>query len=222
MIIDHTSKAYKKRWESAGLNRYNGAYYYSLEIKKNIIPKIETDRHWVTVNIPVHNAVSQFAPPCCDHSIVFIHNNMHPENYAWLKNFKDLILVCGIPETADNMTHLGHAVYLPLSIDVDYVRQFIKPKTKGTAYVGRKAKRDGLNLGDVDYLEGMPRKELLSKMAEYEKIMAVGRTALEGLALGCEILPYDERFPDPAVWKLMDNAEAVPILQKYIDEIDQS
>ena len=57
-------------------------------------------------------------------------------------------------------------------------------------------------------------------MAEYEAIYAVGRCALEGLALGCNILPYDNRFPDPSVWKLLDNLEAAKILQEKLDEID--
>ena len=52
IIIDHTNRRYKIRRDASGENRYNGAYYYSLEIVKNIIPRIKTDRNWITLNIP--------------------------------------------------------------------------------------------------------------------------------------------------------------------------
>lgn len=221
MIIDHTSELYVSRWQNAGVNRYNGAFYYSREIVSNIIPLIDTDRNWITVNIPVGNHEPQFSQCGCDHSIVFIHNNLHPENYDWLSKYKDLILVCGIEETLPKVEHLGHPIYLPLSIDVQDVRSYRKKKkTKETAFAGRLSKDH--NIPDhVDRLSGMPRIELLEKMAEYKKVYAVGRTAIEAKVLGCKILPYDERFPDVRRWKVLDNKDASVILQKKLDEIDK-
>ena len=221
MIIDHTHPDYIKRWENAGNGKHNGAYYYSLEIVRNIIPNVKTDRHWMTINIPVCNRVPQFTCYGADHMIVFIHNNKHPEHYDWLQNFKDLVLVCGIPETCKRVAHLGRAIYLPLSIDVAEVRQYERPKTKETAFVGRRAKRNGISFSpDVDYIEGLPRPLLLEAMAEYKNIYAVGRTAIEAKALGCNILPYDKRFPDVDRWQVLDNQEASKILQKELDKID--
>ena len=211
MIISHEHPAYILKWKNAKHNRFNGAYYYSKEIVDNIIPLVHTDRNWVTI---------QVIGACVPHSIVFIHNNLHPESYQWLSSYDDLILVCGIPETVEKVSHIGHAIYLPLSIDVPYVTQFKCEKTKDTAYVGRKDKRLKYIFEDVDYLEGIPRDELLKKMAEYKHIYAVGRCALEGLALGCDILPYDDRFPDPSIWKVLDNRDAAYILQEKLDEID--
>ena len=66
----------------------------------------------------------------------------------------------------------------------------------------------------------MPRELLLDELAKYKKAYAVGRCALEAKALGCEILPYDDRFPDPSIWKVLDNKEAAKILQEKLDEID--
>ena len=63
----------------------------------------------------------------------------------------------------------------------------------------------------------MPRERLLKKMAQYKKIYAVGRTAIEARALGCEILPYDPRFPDVDRWKVIDNLEAAKMLQEELD-----
>lgn len=214
IIIDHNSQCYKRNWWSAGINRYNGAFFYSKEIVTNIIPKIKTDRNWVTVN--------SYGVGVKDHSIVFIHNNLHPENYKWLKKFKDMILVCGVPETCDKVKHLGTPIYLPLSVDVEYIKSFKKSnKTKARAFAGRRGK---VGLGKlpvgIDYLASISRNDLLRKMADYETIYAVGRTAIEAKILGCEVRPYDRRFPDPSVWKVLDNSKAATILQKELDKID--
>ena len=221
MIYDHTNEWYKLRWKYSGVNQYNGAYYYSKEIVRSIIPNIDTDRNWITVNIPQNNHAPQFAKCGASHSIVFVHNNLHPENYEWLKRYHDLILVCGVKETMEKVEHLGTPIYLPLSIDVEEVRKHRKRKTRGTAFAGRVAKSTKCKFpGNVDFLMGIPRDDLLDSMARYRRIYAVGRTAIEAKVLGCEILPYDERFPDPDRWIVMDNSEAVGILQRQLDIID--
>jgi hypothetical protein len=215
VIIDHTHNSYINRWRNAGANKYNGAYYYSREIVRNIIPRVETDRNWVTVNI---------YKVACNHAIVFVHNNLHPENYAWLKDYSDLILVCGVPETVDKVKHLGRAIYLPLSVDVADVEQYrATEKTRGAAFAGRpsKATMPGIDLpSNVEQLQEMPRPELLRRMAEYYQIFAVGRTAIEAKILGCEILPYDPRFPDPSIWQVIDNKDAAVMLQSELDKIE--
>ena len=211
MIIDHNHLAYKDKWRNAGDNQFNGAYFYSMEIRDNIIPRVKTDRNWITVNV---EGVG------CDHSIVFIHNNLHPENYDWLSVYDDLILVCGIEETMDKVSHLGKAIHLPLSIDVEDVRRYIRPKTERRAFAGRLAKKGGIQLGNVDIIGGMPRDKFLSTLARYEEVYAVGRVALEALVLGCKILPYDSRFPDVDRWKVLDNKDASVILQKRLDEVE--
>lgn len=194
-------------------NRFNGAYYYSQEIVRNIIPEIETDRNWITVNVPGIGA---------SHSIVFVHNNMHPENYNWLSAYSDLILVCGAPETCAKVAHLGRAVYLPLSIDIQGVSKYRQEKTREVCFAGRKTKRKGVAFPQgTDFIEGVSRSMFLKLVAKYRKCYAVGRAAIEAKALGCEVLPYDERYPDPSVWKVLDNRDAAVMLQKIIDRIDE-
>lgn len=218
-ILGANNNIYRQvRAKYAGDNKYNGAYYYAKEIEKNIVPMIKTDRNWVLIN-------SLGYIPCPDHSIVFIHNNLNPSRYEWLRGVKDLILVCGVPETCEKVKHLGKAVYLPLSIDVEYVRKFRafrpKKKLKDVAYVGRK---DKMKLGDipdgVDVITGCSRAKLLERMAKYKSVYAVGRTAIEAKVLGCEVLPYDTRFPDPNIWEVIDNKTAAKILRSYLDLID--
>lgn len=212
MIVDHTHPAYKLKWEHAGTNKWNGAFYYSQEIVKNIIPLVQTDRNWITVNLPGVG---------CDHSIVFIHNNKHPERYEWLRIYKDIILVCGVPETVDKVKHIGKAIYLPLSIDVGYVAQFRTDKTKDAAFVGRPAKRRGIELPDgVDIIEGLPREEMLEQMAQYKTVYAVGRCAIEAKVLKCRLKAYDPRYPKVSKWKVLDNKDAAKLLQEELDKID--
>lgn len=209
MIYNHNDPLYKHMRTMLGLGRYNGAYYYSKEICERIIPNVKTDYNWMTINVQGRG---------CDHMIVFIHNNIYIDHYDWLKKFNDLILVCGIPETVPKVAHLGRAIYLPLSINVEEVQKYRTEKTKDTAFAGRSAKHRDIKLPDgIDYIQGKSRESLLCEMARYRKIYAVGRTAIEARALGCEILPYDPRFPDVGRWKVIDNLEAAKMLQEELD-----
>ncbi len=211
MIINHDDTRYRKKWHSMNNNKFDGAFFYSKEICKYMIPNVKTTRNWITINADVG----------LDHSIVFIHNNLHPENYNYLKDYKDLILVCGVEETQDKVRHLGTPIYLPLSVKVDEVAKYKTKKTRDTAYVGRRPKRDKLRFpSGTDYIENLPRTKLLELMAQYQKIYAVGRTAIEGLILDCEILPYDTRYPDVTRWKILDTLDAAEILQQKLNEVD--
>ena len=218
MIIDHTHPLYvKKRNNMTQDGKYNGAYYYSKEIVKNIIPNVKTDRNWITIRLP-----EMTEHP--DHSIIFIHNNRNPNYYSYLRDYKDCILVCGLPHTAENLRFFGKSIYLPLSIDVEMVKKYrVKNKTKEIAYAGRKLKLNYTNNRvpkDTPVLSGMSQSQLLREMAKYKKIYASGRTAMQAKVLGCEVLPHETNFPDSRFWKVVDNSEAAKMLQKLIDEID--
>ena len=210
MIFDHNSPEYVQSTQYLGAARYNGAYYYSKEIVENIIPRVDTGRNWVTLN----------SPGCCfDHSIVFIHNNVNPKLYDWLEKYDDLVLVCGIPSTVRKVAHLGKAVYLPLSIDVEYVKRFERPKDRDICFCGRKEKARDYSMS-VPIVGGIQRDRLLAEVARYRRCYAVGRCAIEARALGCEIMFYDQRFRDTSFWKVVDNSEAAAILQDILDGID--
>lgn len=210
MIIDYRHPAYQMKHRAMWAGRYNGAYYYSKEIRKLLIPRIKTDRNWVTINIPGFAA---------DHSIVFVHNNLHPDHYDWLAKYHDLVLVVGVPETAEKVAHLGKTIYLPLPIDEVNVAQYKCEKDKEVCYAGRGKKFVGKKVSG-DPICDLPREEMLTKMAHYKKCYAVGRTAIEAKILGCEVLPYDERFPDPSIWQPFTYEQAAASLQQALDEID--
>jgi len=208
MVISHLSPEYQAMCGG----QQNGAFWYSHEICENIIPRIYTDRNWVTIR----------CGKATDHAIVFIHNNLKPQLYDYLQRYEDLILVCGVPETCEKVAHLGTPIYLPLSVDVDYVSRFKRDyHPLDTAFAGRPAKmRYGVLPPDIDIIGGISRPRLLRRMAMYTDIYAVGRTAIEAKVLGCNVLPYDKRFPDPDFWQVLDNKDAAKILQKKLDEID--
>lgn len=218
MIIDHTHPIYKKRRSNAGNNRYNGAYYYSLDIIRHIIPNIKTDRNWVTINLPeLANTNINLI-----HSIIFIHNNLQPNAYQWLRKYDDLILVCGVPSTMDKIRFFGKPIYLPLSVDVKQIEKYKRAvKDKIAAFAGRRNKINNHIPSWVDILTDMPRYRLLQEMARYQKIYAVGRTAIEAKILGCKIGVYDERFPDPKFWQIRDNKDVVSLLQNQLNNIDK-
>lgn len=215
MIINHESPIYEAQRAKLHASRHNGAYYYSIDICKNIIPRIKTDRNWITIMIEKQ---------CLDHSIYFLHNNLYPYKYNFIKNYNDVIVVAGTPETARRCRNLGRAcIYLPLSIDVDYVKIFkAKRKTKDVCYAGRANKiYSELVPEGTDMLCNLEHDELLKQMAKYKRVYAVGRTAIEAKVLGCEVLPYDPRFPNPDVWEVLDNKDAAKILQTELDKYDK-
>lgn len=218
MILDHTEPNYARKRNSLGNGKYNGAYYYSREIVKNIIPNVKTDRNWVTVRL----SDCKDHP---DHAIVFIHNNRNPNYYRYLKEYKDVVLVCGLQSTADNMRfYSDKVIYLPLSVDVEAVKRYrVKNKTKEVAYAGRLIKLNYANNrvpSGVDILSGMPQSKLLKEMAKYKKVYTSGRTAIQAKILGCEVLPHETNFPDPSIWKILDNKDAAKILQHKLNLID--
>lgn len=204
-IFSHESPEYTN-------TKPNGALLYSQEIVKYFIPNIKTDRNWVTINLAGH---------CYDHSIVFIHNNLTPALYEWLKDFDDLILVCSQPETMEKVKDYGYPIYVPLSIPVEEVKKYTTKKTKSRAYAGRAGKYASRNARNCDRLEDLPHEELLEKMAEYYSVYAVGRTALEAKVLGCRIVPYDPRYPDISRWQVIDSMEAVEILQRELNKAEE-
>lgn len=215
MIINHNEPECSEARRKIGKHKYNGAQYYSKEICENIIPYVETDRNWITIKAGEKGA---------DHSICFVHNNVtFEEAYAYMKQYKDVIYVVGLPDMIERAEKFGPTIYLPLSIDVGYVKTFKTVRTKDVAIVGRDAAKwvKEYNIPDgVDILGLMPRPMLLREMAKYKAVYAIGRTAIEAQVLGCKVLPFHPRFPSTSVWWVVDNKYAAKMLQTELDRID--
>ena len=216
MIIDHTYPAYRKKRNSLEYgNQHNGAYYYSKEIVKNIIPIVKTDRNWITVR------ATDLPKEIMDHSIIFIHNTRNPNYYEYLSQYDDLILVCPVPQIMDGVSFWGKTIYLPLSIDLESVLKYKKKEhKKDVCFAGRRSKITNRVPKNIDILTDMTQSQLLRAMADYKKVYAVGRCAVQARALGCEVLVYMDKYPDPKFWKVIDNKDAAKMLQEMLDEID--
>lgn len=215
MIIDHNCRESRRLQKWLGKNRYNGAYYYSVEIGKHFIPRIKTRRSWVTVGTkqPV------------DHSIVFVHETLSgPDCWRKYEHFfgcRDVVYVVSVRDDLPQFEPHGHAVYLPLSVDTEYVRRFRRAKDKEAAFAGRDEWRDGIEFPDgIDYLGMCPRDELLAQMARYRTVYAECRTAIEAKVLGCDVVKYHPLFTGEP-FDVLDSRDAARMLQGLLDKVDR-
>lgn len=211
MVFSHESPEYRDSVRMR--NKNHGAYFYSEEIVKYFIPNIETDRNWVTIG---------YDGKCFDHSIVFAHSNLHPNVYKYLEPFDDLILVCSWHQQMDEVRKWGTPVFLPMSVDVGYVEQFKREKDRDVCFAGRmeKCTTSLKHTPSLDFVTECDRERFLSELARYERVYAIDRVAIEAKVLGCEVLPYDKRFPDPDFWEVIDSKDAAKMLQRILDEVD--
>ena len=223
-IIDTSSPnyiAFRKAFCPGENGAHNGAYYYSKEIVKNIIPNVTTWRPWDTLGMRPTRSM--------DHAIVFLHHcRSWDKVYKWLDRYKDQVFVCSTRPTYEwAISKRKKAIFLPLSIDVEYVKQFRAEKTKGACYAGNrwafKREDEDKNIPDnVDFPPAnLPREELLKFIAQYKELYAIGRCALEGLVLGCKIKPFYHVYPDPGYWNVLDNIDAAKILQQELCRLDR-
>lgn len=218
-IIDTGDIQFRGLQKGMQSGKHNGAYYYSLEIVKNIIPNVKTDRPWDTLGIKGVKSQSN--------AIVFLHHNIHPSiNYAWLSRYKNLVLVTSNHMVEKWAKTVGYkTIYLPLSVDVEYVKQFKTKKTKDSCYSGNKWKFKTEDLkkyvpDGVDYPpKDLEREELLKFIAPYKKCYCIGRCAIEAQILGCKVMKCDHRY-EPSDFPVLDNKDAAKILQKELDRID--
>lgn len=218
-MITHTHPEYIKRRKEIGNGKYNGCYYYSKEIVENIIPNVKTKRDWNTIGRDVDGMH--------DGMIVFLHDNATPWHYDWLKKYRDLVLVCSSEYTMKSVVYSGKTIYLPMSIDTEYVKQFMAEKTKDTCFVGNvwvreniRALPDTLLPDKVDFFSSLPREKLLKEVAQYKRAYAIDRCAQEVQVLGCELLPLETRYHCDST-EVLDNRDAAKILQQELNRIDK-
>lgn len=213
IVINHDHPESVRLRRMLGKDRFNGAYYYSREICDYFIPNISTDRNWMTIRAGEAKA---------DRSIIFVHDILNFERkYAYTFDLDDPLYVVSMPWNIAECEPHGKVVFLPLSVDSEYVQRFRHEKDRDTAFVGRREWRRGIDFPDgIDYIENVPREKLLSEMAHYRRVYALSRTAIEARMLGCEILPYHPRFQDPDQWQIYDSRDAAKDLQRLLDEAD--
>lgn len=218
ITTDHVDyKAIRKNLPES--EKHNGLHHYATYIEKHFIPNVKTDRPWNTLGLLTCGAE--------DGMIVFIHSNLTPdERYAWLKKYKDIVCVCGTKATAEKMKSIANTIYLPLSVDTEELAKYRCKKLYDSCYAGnlwgfKKEFIDKYVPSDVPKYGKMPRNELLRAIAPYKNVYAVGITAIEARALGCNILKCDDRF-DPEDFPLFDVKDAIKLLEEQLAELDRS
>lgn len=216
MIISHEHPEYQKIRNRAQ-HKNHGCWFYSNEIVDNIIPRVKTWRSW--------NTVGRDLPGMGDHFIVFLHDNSTPWNYEWLKKYKDLVLVCSSKYTMDSVKFSGRTIFLPMSIDTEYVKQFRVPeKTKDTCFYGNPWVLENSNTTLVDETEvisNMPREGALKEVAKYEWCYAIDRCAQEAITLGCRLAHIETRYSCDNFSRVLDNRDAAKILQEELDKLEK-
>jgi len=214
MNITHEHPEYQALRNKAK-HKNHGCWYYSNEIVDNIIPRVKTWREW--------NTVGRDLEGMHDSMIVFLHDNSTPWNYQWLHKYKDLILVCSSEYTANSVKFSGKTVFLPMSVDTEYVKQFKTRKTRDLCFAGNPWVLENCNdqlEDDIDYLINMPREKMLKELAKYRRAYAIDRVAIEAKVLGCNLEKISTRYSVDNVGNVLDNREAAKILQRELDKID--
>lgn len=219
-IIDTTDPNYVALRKQLTKGKYNGAYYYSQEIAKNIIPLVKTDRPW--------NTLGARCLGLQPNAIVFLHHNInHDRVYGWMRGrVRNNIFVVNAYSTYSYIQRRGWPViYLPNSVDVEYVKQFRTEKTKEACYAGNRWRfkqndiKKYVPAGTDFPPEELPREELLKFIAPYKKCYAIGRCAVEAKILGCEVENCDSRY-EGVDWTILDNKDAAKLLQEALDQIE--
>lgn len=218
MIIDHNHPEYQKLRNKAKFQNH-GCWFYSNEIVENIIPRVKTTRDW--------NTVGRDLEGMHDHMIVFLHDNSTPWNYGWLKKYKDLVLVCSSKYTMDSVKFSGRTIFLPMSIDTEYVKQFRAPeKTKDTCFYGNpwvleNSDRTFFPEEEIEIISNVPREDALKEVAKFKRCYAIDRCAQECQVLGCELKELWPRYSCDNFSKVLDNRDAAKILQEELDKLEK-
>jgi hypothetical protein len=135
MKIVGTNSAKYRSWQARiGAGRNNGAYWYAREIEDIILPELSNLNLWI--NTVGSNFLSPRDIP--KGAVIVCHDNIKTVR-TYRRLFKlGVLWICSKQSVADTLIKNGEkAVYIPLSVDTEYVKQFKrKRRTKDTAYVG--------------------------------------------------------------------------------------
>lgn len=220
-LITINDKSYRALYDNLPENsKHNGLYYYAQTFEKYIIPNVKTDRDWNTVGLAQCGGF--------DREIVIIHNNLDPrKSYCYLNRYNDVICISNVRKSADDVLQFGHSIYMPPCVSVKEVRQFKKgiKKDQDSCFAGNpwEAYREEIERlvpAWVHRFGTMPREELLPIVAHYRNCYAIGCTAAEARALGCNILKRSDKY-DPEDFPLLDVSDAVKCIEKALDIISK-
>jgi hypothetical protein len=218
IIQDHNTNEYKIAQARLKSGKFNGAYFYSKEIVDCFIPKIKTSYNWQTIN-------HQTAP---EHCIVFVHSNNALYRYDYLLTYRDIILVCSTHNSVKELKKKGHkkVVYVPLSIDTEYLSQFKNEYKNGTIAAGNlwaftpQTKQFFIHNG-IKHYHDVEREDLLRLISKSETVYAIGRTAMEAIYLGANVIQPDKEYPVEKYTTYFTQKKAISILKRHIKKFEK-
>lgn len=213
IFSDTNDPNYRMKYEQLDNNsKHNGAYYYSKTFEKDIVPYVNTDRPWNIIGFKECGGV--------DNMITIIHNNLDPgKSYLFLRKYADTVSISNVKKSAEAVLQYSHSIFLPPCVNVKEVRKFGRgiKKDQVACFAGNpwKAYRDDIEKyvpAWVHRFGVMPREELLPIVAHYKQVYAIGVTAVESRALGCEIMKRSSEY-DPEEFPLLDVHDAVKCIE---------
>lgn len=210
-IVGTKSDRYHNWYSRQGMSRNNGAYWYAKEIEDIILPSLNNLNLWInTVGSGFYQA--REVP---DRAVIVCHDNIRTLK-SYMKFFgKKILWVCSKQSSATLLSSKGeNAIYIPLSIDVEYVEQFKrKRRTKDIAYVGNAwgFKKEYLSSlpSNIVQLNGMDRDDLLKEMSKYRTIIAEGRCLMEAKVLGAKTELPTHGYGDIVDREVIDSRQVI-------------
>lgn len=221
IIVRADNPNYLAKWNGLDkASKYNGAYYYSHDIEKYIVPLIKTKRPINVIGIRECGGE--------DNMLVFVHHYLNVrEKYQWLSKYRNVVIVSSDYEADKELARYGTVIHLPLSINVDEVAKHrVKKKTQKACYYGnpwgfKRKEIAELVPPEVHRFGTMPREKAWDIVAQYRECYAIGLCALEAQVLGCRLKMSRYRYPDPEEsFPVLDCKEAARRLQVALDSID--
>lgn len=192
--------------------KYNGSYFYALELENIILPQIASDKVVNTVGTTIYEELPRGTVIVAHSSyeVLRVYRDYLGKGYTW---------VCSFPNLRDDFANAGeNTALIPMSVDLSKLEKYRGiEKTKDTAFMGNvwKYKTNYFSenvMGKVDVISGIPREEALRIMASYKKVICEARCAIEAQYLGCEIITptYDKGF-NSFLPQVRDSREVIPL-----------
>lgn len=222
IIVKSNHPAYEARRNALPkTDRFNGAYYYSKDIEHIICPLLTTDRPINVLGIKECGGE--------DHMIVFVHHYVNvAKRYAWLAQYKDLIIVSSDSQADKVLRHFGKVIHLPLSVNTEEIKKHcVEKKTEDACFYGnpwgfRRQEIEELVPPEVHRFGSMPREKAWDIIAKYKYCYAIGLAAIEASVLRCRLRMSRYRYPNPAqAFPILDCKQAAGMLQRALEILER-
>lgn len=163
-----------------------------------------------------------------DNCIVFVHSNNALDRYDYLLKYKNIVLVCSTNHSKQELIAKGHrqVIYVPLSIDTEYLAKFKSETKSGTIACGNvwaftSDTKNYFRSKGIPHYHDLQRDELLALMGQSERVYAIGRTAMEAIYLGAEVIQPEKEYPVEKYTTYYTQDDAIKMMQEQLDNLEE-